>query len=173
MRTDRPLCGRNTHNCCCEYCCATCAAFLSCCKRERQNANNNLVTSHPREESTRCTGGMYAPAIVQRTLKSLHDRALSVTAWGDAQAAKAMSLASIVFWAPLTVPYGVYQFSLGLYPVQELLLKPLLLLQASKTVGLLLGFSGRHPKDIFLFNRESCSHCCTVVPTSLLSKQSE
>ncbi|CAL8464198.1 g3733 [Coccomyxa elongata] len=49
-----------------------------------------------------------------------------------------MSLASTLFWAPLTVPYGVYQFSLGLYPVQELLLKPLLSLQASKTDGRLV-----------------------------------
>ncbi|BDA49312.1 hypothetical protein COCOBI_13-4240 [Coccomyxa sp. Obi] len=81
---------------------------------------------------------MYAPAIVERTLKSLQDRALSVTAWGDAQATKAMSLASTLFWAPLTVPYGVYQFSLGLYPVQEILLKPLLSLQASKTDGRLV-----------------------------------
>lgn len=106
---------------------------------------------------------MYAPAIAERTLKSLQDRASSVTAWGDAQVAKAMSLASTLFWAPLTVPYGVYQFSLGLYPVQELLLKPLLSLQASKTVGLLLGFSGRHPRDILLSLTEE------VAPNSIQS----
>ncbi len=81
---------------------------------------------------------MYAPAIVEKTLKNLQDRVSTVTSWGDAQAAKALSLASTLFWAPLTVPYGLYQFSLGLYPVQELLLKPILSLQTSKTVGLAL-----------------------------------
>ena len=93
---------------------------------------------------------MYGPAIVKQTLNSLRDRASSVTAWGDAQAAKAMSLASTLFWAPLTVPYGVYQFGLGLYPVQELFLKPLLVLQASKTVGVLSGFLGLLPKDMLM-----------------------
>jgi hypothetical protein len=87
---------------------------------------------------------MYAPAIVERTLKSLQDRVSTITSWGDAQAAKAMSLTSTLFWAPLTVPYGVYQFSLGLYPVQELLLKPLLSLQAAKTVGLPTALLQRH-----------------------------
>lgn len=77
---------------------------------------------------------MYAPAIVEKTLRTLQDRVSSLTSWGDAQAAKAMSLASSLFWAPITVPYGMYQFTLGLYPVQELILKPLLSLQAAKTV---------------------------------------
>ena len=77
---------------------------------------------------------MYAQEMLQKAFGSLHLRGQQVMTWGDEQATKALSLASAALWAPVTVPIALFQFGVGLYPVQELLLKPLQYLQASSTV---------------------------------------
>ena len=83
---------------------------------------------------------MYAPEMVQKAFSSLQARGKQVAEWGDAQASSVLSLASTALWAPLTVPLAVFHFSVGLYPVQTLLLKPLQYLQTSTSVRVTLSW---------------------------------
>lgn len=78
---------------------------------------------------------MYSIPLINNTLQSLRKQVHDIATWGDAQATRALSLASTLFWSPVTVPFAVYQFSLSLYPTQALVLKPALALHASKTVS--------------------------------------
>jgi hypothetical protein len=81
---------------------------------------------------------MFSISLVKSIVQSLKKQAHDFASWGDAQATKALNIASAVLWAPVTVPYAAYQFSLSLYPVQAYVLKPALDLQVSKTVKILV-----------------------------------
>ena len=90
-------------------------------------------------------GQMYAPEALQKLFSGLHTRALQLASWGDATVARAVSVAFTAMRAPITVPMAVFHFSVGLYPVQCFILKPLQLLQVSVSVSDMLSLLPCNP----------------------------
>ncbi len=100
---------------------------------------------------------MYAPEMLQKAFSSLQARGKQAAEWGDAQASRALSLASTALWAPLSIPLAAFRFSVGLYPVQTLLLKPLQYLQTSTSVCCHLSLVRSEWMSLLTHHHSSCT----------------